>query len=183
MATNYFLLVDGIDGGSTDEAHQGWFEIEGYDLEVTSSSSAPGGGGGGAGRVEFSPVTVVLSLEEGLPDLLATAATGQRLRGIEIEGVTEGETPQVVYELTLEDVGVNTVQEGSGTFDLLVLDYARIGVVTHAQQPDGSTVVSGSFGFDRTTNAVIPPPSLPDLSPDAGAAPALAASQGGLFFA
>jgi type VI secretion system secreted protein Hcp len=184
MATNYFLLVDGIDGGSTDEAHQGWFEIDGYGFEVASQSSGPTGGGGGAGRVEFSPLTVTLSLEEGLTDLLANAATGRHLRGIEIEGVTTGEAPQTTYELTLDDVTVAAVQDGGGTDDLLVFDYARIGIVTHAQQPDGSTVVSGSFGFDRTTNAVIAPPSLPDLSPGTGGVvPVLAASQVDLFFA
>ena len=30
----YFLLIDGLNGGSTDEDHEGWFEIAGFDFDI-----------------------------------------------------------------------------------------------------------------------------------------------------
>ena len=173
MAMRYFLLIDGINGGSTDEAHRGWFDIGGYNLDVNSAGAGPGAtGGAGAGRTEFSPLTVSLSLDTGLAELLQRAATGTHLRGIQIEGVTEGAAPQPVFDLTLGDVTVASVHEESGVNDSLVFDYGQIGLVTRSQTPNGTTETTGSFGFDLTSNRAIDPASLPSLSPGTpGAAP------------
>ncbi|HEX6980612.1 MAG TPA: type VI secretion system tube protein Hcp [Alphaproteobacteria bacterium] len=171
MATRYFLLLDGIDGGSTDAAHVGWFDIDGYAFDVTATAASPGtGSGGSAGRTDFSPVTVDLTFDEGFAEILQSAATGRHLLGAKIEAVTEGESPQTIQELTFGDVIITAVHDESETDDgvsddSLSFDYARIGVVTHDQAPDGSIEVSGSFGFDRASNSTIDPASLPDLSP------------------
>ena len=34
MAARHFLLIDGLDGGSTDEGHVGWFEIDAFNFSV-----------------------------------------------------------------------------------------------------------------------------------------------------
>ena len=46
-AAKYFLLIDGLDGGSTDEHHAGWFEIDGFDFDISTALAA------GAGRATF----------------------------------------------------------------------------------------------------------------------------------
>ena len=37
--TTYFMLVDGLNGGSTDTQHKGWFEITGFDVDLANSNS------------------------------------------------------------------------------------------------------------------------------------------------
>ena len=36
-AAKYFLLIDGLNGGSTDEHHAGWFEIDGFDFDISTA--------------------------------------------------------------------------------------------------------------------------------------------------
>ena len=72
----FYLLIDGVDGGSTAEGHEGWFEIDGFNFDVTNSGANGSGGGGGAGKVTFSPLTVALALPTSLTDLLAETASG-----------------------------------------------------------------------------------------------------------
>ena len=43
----YFMLIDGVNGGSTDAQHKGWFEITGVDLDLAQHALA------GAWRSEF----------------------------------------------------------------------------------------------------------------------------------
>jgi type VI protein secretion system component Hcp len=110
MATKYFLLIDGINGGSTDKDHVGWFEIDSFEFDV--SNTAGTGSGGGAGKAVFSPLEVALSLDPGLAGLLASVATGKHVKTVQLEGVTaNGDT---VYDLRLADVLVSKVDEGDG---------------------------------------------------------------------
>ena len=74
----FYLLVDGVDGGSRDEGHVGWFEIDSYDIDLQHLPSGSGGGGG-SGKTEFSPLTVELALSDGLTELLARTASGAAL--------------------------------------------------------------------------------------------------------
>src|SRR4029077_17238139 len=88
----YFLLINGLDGGSTDEHHVGWFEIDGFDFNI---STAPGG------TTTFAPVTGQLSRSGGLAELRDDAALVKVVQSVRIEGVTAGPTPVAVYDLTL----------------------------------------------------------------------------------
>ena len=145
----FYLLVDGIDGGSTAEGHEGWFEIDSFYFDATNSGANGNGGGGGAGKVTFSPLTIALSLPTSLTDLLAETASGQHLKGIKIEGMTTGDNPQAFYELTLTDVAISKTHEQNGTGDVLTFDnYSKIFLETHHQNPDGSMSSADAFGYD-----------------------------------
>ena len=162
----FYLLIDGVDGGSMAEGHEGWFEIDSFNFDASNSGSAGGGGGGGAGKVTFSPLTIGLALPTSLTDLLAETASGEHLKGIKIEGVTAGDDPQAFYELTLADVAISKTHEQNGTGDVLTFDnYSKIFLETHSQNPDGS-MSSDTFGYDVKAN-----------QPDTGTAPVLTPGQ------
>jgi VCBS repeat-containing protein len=158
MATKYFLLIDGINGGSTDKDHVGWFEIDGFEFDISNAGGTVGGGGGGAGKATFSPLEVALSLDPGLAGLLASVATGKHVKTVQLEGVTaNGDT---VYDLRLADVLVSKVDEGNGGSDSLAFTYKQVGLITHVQQANGSIVPGASFGFDLAANTTIDPTSI-----------------------
>ena len=162
-ASKFFLLIDGVKGDSTEQNHVGWFEIEGFDLDVSNLTDASGGGSG-AGKAVFSPLSIEMPADGVLAALLAKVATGGHITSIKLQGVAEaGERQDVVYDLTLADVVVQQVQDSNGVGDdRLLFDYGRIGLVTKAQNPQtGALTPSGSFGYDLTQNVVIDPSTLP----------------------
>ena len=152
MSVTYYLLVDGVDGGSTAEGHAGWFEISGYDFALLQHI-ASGGSGSGAGVAELFPLTVDLALGSGLTELLSIAASGEHLTGIRLEGVAAVEGSPTVFALTLGDVVITQVLEGDGSADRVTFDYRRVWIETTSN--DGGPLQTESFGYDRDSNSVI----------------------------
>src|SRR5262249_52269580 len=101
----YFMLIDGVNGGSTDAQHKGWFEITGVDLDLARSF---------AGSTDFSPLLVTPENETALAGVMELAATGGHVKGVHIEGIAGGATPTKVYDLTLAEVTVTAVADGEG---------------------------------------------------------------------
>src|SRR5262249_33496512 len=58
----YFLAINGLNGGSTDVNHQGWFEVSSYDVGALVAAMS--------GTATFSPLTVTLNAT-GLTGVLA----------------------------------------------------------------------------------------------------------------
>jgi Ca2+-binding RTX toxin-like protein len=140
----------------------GWFEISGYDLDLTDVEPP-----------EFSPLTVELALSNGLgrglTELLKQAAAGTVFDGIKIDGVTVGAHPGLtVFELTLGEVQILNVDEGSAVPDKLTFNYEKIWVDTTEQNADGSTGAKESFSYDLVQSLPEAGPR-PDLDPNSAA--------------
>jgi VCBS repeat-containing protein len=162
MITKYFLLIDGLNGGSTAAGHEGWFEIDSFDFDINDVIAT----GTSEGKVTFSPLTVQLSLDPGLAGALHDAATGHDIGAIKLEGVTA--QGKAVYDLTLVDASVAQLHEGNGGHDSVSFDYQQLGLITQVQQPDGSTAPGESFGYDVARNLAIDPATLPIPSANGG---------------
>ena len=153
---SYFMLIDGVNGGSTDPLHRGWFEITGVDLDL-APATVPGGG---TGTAAFAPLNVTLPHETRLADVMALLATGELVTGVRIEGVTGGTTPAKVYDLTLADVAVTKVADGEDDGYSLSLDYGKIALATNGIDATGHPTTNGEFGFDVVNNTEIDPFTL-----------------------
>jgi VCBS repeat-containing protein len=143
---SYFMLIDGLNGGSTDPSHQGWFEITGLDLGLTNPANI---GGGSAGKASFSSLNVTLPNEAALADVMNLAATGTLVKGVRIEGFTDGTTPAKVYELSLGDVLATKVVDGEDGGYSLSLDYGKIALVTKTE----TGTQARQFSYDIETNS------------------------------
>lgn len=144
--TRYYLLVDGVDGDSTDPGRTAWFELSSVQLGAGVAVQ-----NGVAQDVSFSELTVSLA---GLsPQLFAELATGDGIGLVRVEGVnTRGE---VVYDLRLADVVLtgNSFSSGGNTpSTALLFNYGQIGLVT----------ATSSFGYDLTTDTAIDPDTIYD---------------------
>src|SRR5262249_35844498 len=78
-ASKYFLLIDGLDGGSTAAGHVGWFEINSFELDLSHAV--------GTAAATFSPLVVDLNLNPALAGVLKDIAAGSLIKSIKIEGV------------------------------------------------------------------------------------------------
>ena len=160
-AETYFMLIDGLNGGSTDPSHMGWFEITGVDLDLEKLF---------AGGTNFSPLIVTPENEAALADVMDLAATGGHVKGVHIEGFTGGTNPAEVYDLTLADVTVTEVADGEGDGYSLSLDYGKIALVTKSIDATGQQTTNGEFGYDVVNNVEIDPFTL-NLNPNGHHAP------------
>ena len=124
----YFLAIDGLDGGSTDAAHAGWFDVSSYDVGALVAALA--------GKATFSPLTVTLP-STGLTGVLADLAKGTTITSVRLEGVTGGANPQAVYDLTLGNVTVSDYDDAASG-DKLSFSYQQVALTTTAINPDGS---------------------------------------------
>ena len=162
----YFMLIDGVNGGSTDQQHKGWFEITGFDLDLARMRLPA------AGEANFSPLIVTPENEAGLAGVMDLAATGGLVKGVRIEGSTGGTTPVKVYDLTLAEVTATKVADGEGDGYSLSLDYSKIALVTNGIGATGQPTPNGAFGYDIANNTEIAPFSLelnPGHDPEANA--------------
>jgi type VI protein secretion system component Hcp len=108
---HYFLKVEGVTGGSIDDKHAGWFEVDKFDFGVTRPVSI-GSSGASAGRVTSSPLTLDINSIVGQAPLLADLASGHALKTVELVGVTQSD--QTVYDLKLTNAILSMVQSAAG---------------------------------------------------------------------
>jgi type VI protein secretion system component Hcp len=156
----YFLAIDGLNGGVTDVSHRGWFDVSSYDFGALLAAN---------GKPTFSPLTVTLSAT-GSTGVLADLLEGSTLppptapnhsvpiTSVRLEGVTGND--QAVYDLTLGNVTVTSYEDASGG-DKLSFSYQQIGLTTVSRNADGSLGNSLNFGWDVTGARTIPPTSIP----------------------
>jgi type VI protein secretion system component Hcp len=146
----YFLAIDGLNGGSTDATHVGWFDVSSYDIGALVAAAT--------GAKTFSPLTVTLP-STGLTGLLADIAQSSGITSVRLEGVST--SGQSVYDLTLGNVSVSNYADASGGAKIS-FDYQQVSLTTTAINPDGSLGSSQNFAWDRTRNqpgGVIPAPT------------------------
>jgi type VI protein secretion system component Hcp/Ca2+-binding RTX toxin-like protein len=158
----YFMLIDGLNGGSTDPLHQGWFEISSLDFDLETPWIRDGEHPPHMGKPNFSSLNVTLPNEAALAGAMDLAATGTLVKGVRIEGFTGGATPAKVYELTLADVAATEVADGEAGGYSLSLEYGKIGLVTKTQA--GTQATQFSFDIETNTEGTFNPSSLA-LSP------------------
>src|SRR5581483_1956334 len=133
VATSYFLLVDGIGGGSTNAAHRDWFALNSFSFGTVNPTTGPG-----AGTPRFTDIAATTSGNTSLTELLAQEANGTHLRGVRIEGVDAN--GHAVYDLNLADVLIQQVDQSSRPGLSLDFNYRDISIVTRGQDDTGKLV-------------------------------------------
>jgi type VI protein secretion system component Hcp len=150
---DYFLAIDGLNGGSLDINHRGWFEVSSYDVGALVAAMG--------GQATFSPLTVTLGKTD-LTAFLADIAKGTVIPSVRLEGVTRSTTtPQAAYDLTLGNVTVSDYEDAPGG-DTLSLSYQQVALTTRAINSNGSLGGSQSFSWNLATNSTdvfIPQPT------------------------
>lgn len=112
MASSSYLQVDGAEGESTDSKHSGWIDIDSWGWGAVQPETAATGGGSGAARVSMQPLTVTAPVFKGANTLFLFCCNGKHIPKVVLEMTKAGETQQVFFRITLEDVIVSHVQFG-----------------------------------------------------------------------
>ena len=124
----YFLAIDGVEGGSTDRSHHNEIVIRSFIWGVTAPV-APGGGGG-VGRPHFEDLGLVAPSSVASPRLLLEAASGRHHAVVTLTGRRAGgDHPADVVTIALTGVVVTSFRQHGdrdGLVDEFTLSYGSI---------------------------------------------------------
>jgi type VI secretion system secreted protein Hcp len=142
-AVDYFLKIEGIEGESTDEQHQGEIEILSFSWGASNSGTFSGGGGGGAGKVSFSDLTFTTRVNKATPKLMLACASGQPIPQATLVCRKSGDQPVEYLRITLSDVLVSSFSTGGSAggdrpTESVSLNFAAVVFVYTPEEPDGS---------------------------------------------
>ncbi len=161
-ATDYFLKLDGIPGGSTDARHPGDISISSFAWGINPDPAAcgpalPGGStGGGAGKAKFSDIRFVKTVDRSSPKLAEAAATGKHFPSAVLTARRAGRTQSQFLVITLSEVSISSYSIGasSGALpqDTFGLAYTQIRYEYFPQRQDGSLDSPVTACFDLAAN-------------------------------
>jgi type VI secretion system secreted protein Hcp len=134
MATNIFLQLDGIKGGSTDEKHKDWIEIFSWSHSFDQPSmpiSRSGGQAATTAMCNHSPISITKILDESTYAILKTVWTGDVLPNAKIECFRAGKDPIKYLEISMEKVIISGYSIGAqGDADIpaenITLTYGKV---------------------------------------------------------
>ncbi|MDB5445627.1 MAG: hypothetical protein JWQ97_944 [Phenylobacterium sp.] len=177
--TTFFAVIDGLNGGSQDVAHQGWFQLDGFNLNAANIVGTSGGGLA-AGKVFYAPITLTLPSETALTDLMTKLCQGSTLNGVRIEGMSTGVggAQLAVYDLSLSAVHITDVAQTESGGLSVTLSYGAIQLSTQGLDPSGNLTPASNFSWDIATTAIPPFSAIPGSGSDGSSSSPPAAPHG-----
>jgi type VI secretion system secreted protein Hcp len=153
-AVDYFLKIDGIEGESQDDKHEGEIDIESFSWGATQSGTIAVGGGGGAGKVSMQDFHFAMGVNKASPALFLACAQGDHIKNAILTCRKAGKEQQEFMKITMSDVLVSSFQTGgSGAGDVvptdqISLNFAKIEVEYKEQDATGKLMGSTKKWFD-----------------------------------
>ncbi len=121
-AVDTFLWIDGVKGGSTDDKHKDWIEIQSFDTGTLQNRAMAER----AGRpVTHEPLVITREVDAASPKLRAFCASGKHFPAMNLDVVSGGRT--LHYRLT--DVTVNSYamrKAGGSQIEEISFTYQKI---------------------------------------------------------
>lgn len=116
MAFDAFIKIDGIDGESTDDKHQGWIEVIscGVSVKQMISSTASSVGGASAERADFNDFNFTKQIDKSSPKLALACADGTHINTITIEFCRAGTEKVKFMEYKLSNCLISEVAMAAG---------------------------------------------------------------------
>lgn len=156
-----FVKIDGIEGESTDDKHQGWIEIQSFGTGHTQtvSRTASSVGGASAERADFHEFQFEKLLDKATPKLALACADGTHINKITVELCRAG-TDKVKYmEFTLSDCIISEYLvsgDGEDAFPLerIGINYGKIQwAYTQQKRTGGGAAGQVAAGWDLEKNS------------------------------
>ena len=154
MAVDYFLLISGVEGESTDAKHKGWIDVESWSWGETNTGTSGGGGGGGAGKVAFQDFSFVTKVSKASPALFLACAKGQHFKEAKLSARKAGKAQQEFLTWTFADVLVSSYQTGGSEAADLPVDQVAL-KFSKAQITYSGVTPPVTAGWDSKTNTKV----------------------------
>jgi type VI secretion system secreted protein Hcp len=162
-AVDYYLIIDGIKGESTDDKMKAKnaIDVESWSWGESQSGTHVGGGGGGAGKVSMQDFHFVMKVNKASPDLMLSCAEGRHIKHATLICRKAGKQQQEFLTVKMEDLLVSSYQTGgSGHSDIvptdqISLNFSKIVFTYKPQKADGTLDAGTPLGWDVKANKKI----------------------------
>lgn len=152
MATDMFLMLDGIKGESQADKHAGEIEISSFSFGVHQVGSASSGGGAGTGKASFDDLHVSKHADKATPILMQKCATGDHIKNAILTVRKAGKDQQEYYVIKMTDLIVSSVanmgNDGEIPSEQVSLNFSTIEFTYKEQTATGSLGGTTTFGWD-----------------------------------
>lgn len=156
MGEQFVLRIDGIEGDSVLEGHEGSIDVVSWSWGVSRTGS-PGtspGTGAGSGRPEFDELHVAALIGNASPALVESCVAGRHHRSAVLSGLRVGGNGDPIGFLEYEfgDVTISSVEHGdaaeSAPVEEVAIDYRSFEIRHVTQRADGSSGQTTRFLYD-----------------------------------
>lgn len=162
MAVDMFLKIDGVEGESSDHAHEGEIDVLAWSWGLTQSGTMHVARGGGAGKANVQDLTVTKYIDSASPNLMLACCNGKQYATADLVCRKAGGDEQVEYlKVEMENVIITSVSTGGSIGDdrqteAVTLNFAKFKVTYTPQDNDGSPLPEvGPVGWDIQKNEEI----------------------------
>jgi type VI secretion system secreted protein Hcp len=143
MAVDITLKVEGVDGESVINGHEGEIDILAYSWGMNQSGSMHIGGGGGSGKANIQDISLTKYIDKSSISLMRNCLNGAHLGEAVLTVRKAGKDPVDYMVITMTPVLVTSVSTGgSGGEDRLTenitLNFAKVKTSYTPQKEDGS---------------------------------------------
>jgi len=160
MASDSYLLIDGLKGESTDSEHKDAIEILSFSHSISqpASATANSAGGGTSGRCKHEDFVITKYLDLASPKLYEMCSSGKHISKVTIELMRASGGARVKYmAIEMDQVVISQVSCGAGGGDLPIETVSfNYGIIkwTYIQQKraDGSKGGSVAGGWSLVEN-------------------------------
>ncbi|MCC5810506.1 MAG: type VI secretion system tube protein Hcp [Ectothiorhodospiraceae bacterium] len=158
MAVDMFLKLDGIEGESSDHAHEGEIDVLSWSWGASNAGTMHVARGGGGGKANFQDITITKHVDKASPALWQAVSKGAHLASGKLTVRKAGGDEPVEYlVLELEKILISSTSTGgSGEEDRLTekvtLNFEQFKMVYTPQENDGTPLPSVDFGFNIAKN-------------------------------
>ena len=157
MALDMYMKLEGVEGESVDDAHQGEIDLIAWNWGMAQSGSMHTAGGGGSGKVSVQDLSFVHHIDKASPVLQQKCCLGEHF-GEAVLTVRKAGGSQIEYLIiTMKNVLVTSISTGgSGGQDLLdetvSLNFEEYNISYTPQNNDGSGGAAVEWAYNMAKN-------------------------------
>ena len=154
MAADILLKIEGLDGESKVDGHEGEIDILSVSWGAANHSSARFGGGSGTERGECSDLQVTKRIDKATPEIFKKVMSGKHFdKATLVMRKATGDDPVEYLKFEMEKVfitGWNPSGGGGGEHGLesLSMSFEKVKVTYTGQNSDGSPADPIEVGWD-----------------------------------
>jgi type VI secretion system secreted protein Hcp len=152
MSVNAYLVIDGVQGGSTSK--KGAIDLLSFSFGAAMPTSTSADGGLRAGRADVSHVSVMKVLDKTSPDLFQNCVTGDFLKKVDIVyDKAMGTQQEDYYKLSMENALITSIQwsgSNENPTESITFAFKKIQVCYNPEE-DGALKGFVQKGFDTET--------------------------------